>query len=302
MGGLAASANSVARELVALGLRMSGLPSIIRRVNTRDRVTIVMYHDPRPATLDRHLAYMAKRYRFITLDHLVDALHAGDFGSIPPRSLVVTVDDGLRGNRHLGDVFRKHGCRPTVYVCTGIVGTRRRFWFQTGPLEDLQGLKQLPHGARLRELRERVGFEPDREYPDDEPQALDAEDLRAMRTWADLQSHTRFHPILTTCDDRECEEEISESRYEVERLSQEPCRHFCYPNGSFGEREIELVRKAGYRSARCTDFGWNGVEANPYRLRVAGASDDASVNILAVQLACITPWLRSRISRGRRRV
>ena len=44
----------------------------------RKRVTIVVYHDPSPEVLDRHLAYLTAHYRAITLDRLAEALHSGD--------------------------------------------------------------------------------------------------------------------------------------------------------------------------------------------------------------------------------
>ena len=284
---------AVARELVAISLRLTGLPTIVRRIGTRGRVAIVIYHDPKPEALDRHLAYMSKRFTFITLTQFVDALHARDLSTLPSRSMVVTIDDGHRGNRMLGDVFRKHGCRPTLYICTGIVGTHRRFWFQTG---NVAHLKVLPQRERMRVLRDRAGFEPTREYPDTEPQALSPEDLDAMRDWSDFESHTRFHPILTTCDDAECEDEIFASRPEVERFSGRTCGHFSYPNGDYTDREIQMVKRAGYRSARTTDFGWNGVNTDPYRLRISGVSDDASENILALQLSCIPSYFRCLLS------
>ena len=288
-------ARTTARELAAAALRLSGAPAVVRRIATRQRATIIMYHDPKPATLERHLAYLSKRFQFITLDRLVDALHEQSWEGLPARSLVVTIDDGFRGNRELGEVFRSYNCRPTVFICTGIVGTRRKFWFALG---DHRQLKALPQRERLQRLRDQLGFEPTREYADEAPQALSREDLAEMRSWADLQAHTRFHPILTTCDDAECEDEIVRSREETAALSGAECRHFSFPNGDYTERELALVRRAGYRSARTTDYGWNGPGTDPYRLRVAGVTDDASVNMLAVQLSCLVAYARCAL-RGR---
>ena len=281
------------REITARALRFSGIPGLVRWLITRSRVTIVMYHDPRPEVLDEHLAYMSKHYRFITLDDLTCALHSGNWKEIPPRSLVVTIDDGHRGNRDLGDTFQKYGVRPTIYICTQIVATHRRFWFQVKSDAFAQGFKDLPNSERLVALTEQTGFEQTREHTDSEPHALTQQDLHAMREWADLESHTRFHPILTTCSDELCEEEISLSLDEVEQLVGVACRHFSFPNGAWSERELALTRKAGYRSARSTDLGWNGRRTDPYRLRVTGVTDDASVSVIAVQLSGLIAYFKN---------
>ncbi len=139
---------SVVREIVAAAFRFSGLPGLVRAVFVRHRATIVFYHDPRPEVLDRHLRYLSKHYRYITLDRLVDAIRAKDWSGIPRHALVVTIDDGHRGNAALAHVFARHQARPTLYLCSQIVATNRNFWFKL-PGVHAQPLKALPHEQRL---------------------------------------------------------------------------------------------------------------------------------------------------------
>ena len=44
-------------------------------------------------------------------------------------------------------------------------------------------------------------------------------------------------------------------------------------------------------------MGWNDRNTDPFRLRITGVTDDASVNLLAAQLSRITGYLRY-LSRG----
>lgn len=281
---------AMVREVAAGAIRFSGLPRLIRGIVTGNRATIVVYHDPSPEVLDRHLGYLTKRYTPITLDLLAESLHSGDWSGVPPRALVVTVDDGHKGNRRLGPVFAKHGVVPTIFLCSQIVGTNRAFWFQTCEDAFVQNAKNLPNRERLLRLVEHSGYTPTREYP--ETSALNESEMQELAPHVDFGAHTRFHPILTTCDDAECESEIRGSREELERRFGRPCRHFAYPNGDYTQREVDMIRDAGYRSARSTDVGWNGQDADPFRLRVTGVTDNASTSMLAVQVSGVVAYLR----------
>jgi peptidoglycan/xylan/chitin deacetylase (PgdA/CDA1 family) len=280
------------RELAAFALRWSGLPFLVRHTIARRRVTIALYHDPTPEQFERHLRYLSRRYTFITLDHLVEAIRAGDASRLPPRSLVVTFDDGHRGNRALQPLFERYGLRPTIYLVSRVVGTRRRFWFRHVGEAQSHALMSLPHDERLEVLRQRSGFTPTTEYLEEDPQALSLAEISGLAGCVDFESHTCFHPSLVTCSDAECEAELRDSKRDLEKLLGRECRHFSYPNGDYSEREVRLARAAGYLSARTVDVGWNDAGTDPYRLRITGVTDDASIDLLAAQLSGITMYLR----------
>lgn len=283
-----------AREGVSFAIRWSGIAPAVRSTVARRRASILLYHDPTPAVLEAHFRYLADRYNFVSLSDLVDALGNGSWDSLPDRPLVVTFDDGHQGNADLLPLFARYNVVPTVYLCSQIVDTRRRYWFLEA--DDPEPLKPLDTAERIAVLA-RTGFEPAKEYPDNGRQALSHAELAVMAPQVEFASHTRFHPILTTTSDPECADEILASKSELEALLGQECLHFSYPNGDYSPREIELLRAAGYRSGRTVDLGWNGPRTDVYRLKILGTEDDASVNRLAADLTGIPGYL-TRLSRG----
>jgi peptidoglycan/xylan/chitin deacetylase (PgdA/CDA1 family) len=287
------------QETASFAIRWSGIATVVRRTMARRRASILLYHDPTPAILDAHFRYLAGRYNFVSLSALVDALTNDEWDSFPDRALAVTFDDGHRGNADLGPILRRYGVVPTVYLCSQIVDTRRRFWFLEAA--DPEQLKSLDSAERIAVLAE-AGFEPAKEYPMNGRHALNRAELAAMAPHVEFASHTRFHPILTTSGDRECADEIFQSKHELEALLGRECVHFSYPNGDYSAREIALLRQAGYRSGRTVDLGWNRPGTDVYRLKILGTEDDASVNRLAADLTGITGYgarLRKGSFRGR---
>jgi peptidoglycan/xylan/chitin deacetylase (PgdA/CDA1 family) len=287
---------SIFREGLAAAFRFSGMPHLIRAALVRNNATIIFYHDPAPDTVDLHLRYLARYYRFTTMDCLVDAIRSGVWERVPKRALVVTIDDGHRGNAALTEVFARHGVRPLIYLCSQIVGTGRGFWFRV-PGIDAPSLKPLPQEERLARLKSQTGWTPALDLGPEGRHALSADELGAMKAHVDFGSHTRFHPILTTCSDAECREEITVSKAEVEALTGGECRHFSFPNGDYSERELVYAEAAGYQSARTIDLGWNGPDSDPYQLKMTGVSDDASLHVLAGQVVGF-PTFFSRLLHG----
>ena len=276
--------SKVAKEIVARCLLWSGIVRAIRSLLWRDRVLILVYHDPKPEVVNSHLAYLREIAEPISLSDLYCRSNGR------PR-VIITIDDGHVGNRELIKVFLAHGIRPTIFLCSCIVGTRRQFWWRHSEVvaRRVEQLKRLPNTERLSKLAE-LGFRQHAEI--DAPAALSTQDIGRMNAFVDFQSHGRFHPILTRCDDEECEIEVTQSRREIEKLVARDCLHFAFPNGDYGEREIAILRSAGYQTARTLDVGWNDAHSDPFRLKAVAVSDDSSRVWFAIQVSLIPAYFR----------
>src|SRR5262249_32896745 len=109
---------SIVKEAMGFVARYSGAAFLIREVYARKKVSIVVYHNPSSIMLSKHLAYLVERYTPIRLEVLIRAIYAKDWSGVPPKALVITLDDGLRGNFKLLKVFRRYQVVPTIYLCS----------------------------------------------------------------------------------------------------------------------------------------------------------------------------------------
>jgi len=144
---------------------------------------------------------------------------------ITGRYVCVTFDDGYRDNlEHAAPVLAELDIPATIFVPSAIIdGAAVYDWFERPPpaltWAEIAGL--LEHGL------------------------------------IDVQAHTRTHVRLPHVDDQRAREEIVESKRDIERHLPYEVTSFCYPAGLYGERELRLVREAGYRAAVTTDPGVN---------------------------------------------
>lgn len=277
-------------ELIYRILRWSGFCFLFRKCLWRNRAAILYYHGPSPAVIDAHLEYLARVSRIVSLPELWNS-----FSKVP--LAVITIDDGRAGNVALKDVFQKHRVRPMLYLSTGIICCGSGFWWLTfgpGQQAKIENLKLLDNNTRKKALAD-LGFEQTRKITP--RQAMVVEELPSVLGWADLGAHTRFHPILTQCEDQECQEEILLSRDELLPFIGVELDHFAYPNGSYSDREASYVRGAGFKSARTCDPGWNCSQSDRFRLKAIYIDDEASVDKFAVQLTGVPALARSLLAK-----
>lgn len=278
------------KEIVGFIFRYSGMYYLIREIICRNKATIVVYHDPKPALFERHIRYLSLHYNIIPLNELIIAIYEKDWKTIPVKSLIMTIDDGRKGNYKLLEIFKTYNIKPMLFLCSHIVNTNRHLWWQTG-CSKLESFKRLHYDQMLKLLYDQVDYRPDKEYK--ERQVLNKLEIIDMLAYVDFGAHTKYHPILTNCPKDKCFDEIADSKRYLEELIGEQIDDFAYPNGYYSSREIRFVKDSGYRSARTLDVGWIDMNSDPYRLKVMEIQDNASLNILCTQISGLFPAVRT---------
>ena len=114
-------------------------------------------------------------YNVISLDSLITAITQKTWSMIPQKNLVITFDDGWKGNYNLLGVIKEFNIPVTIYLSSRIINTNRRFWWHAG-FSDIQKLKQLSNQERLFILKENNGYEQGKEYT--EPQSLNFQEIK----------------------------------------------------------------------------------------------------------------------------
>jgi peptidoglycan/xylan/chitin deacetylase (PgdA/CDA1 family) len=207
----------------------SGLRVLVyHRVHTDDDPLAVT-----PSRFQEQMALLAAEgYRVLDLAQAVELLGRGE---LPDKAVALNFDDGYHDIvQHALPVLERHGLRATVFVVPGAIdGTTTFEWYEQQPrLLSWQEICALDGSSPLR-------FEP----------------------------HTLTHPNLVTLPAEVAAREIEGSKQEVERRLGRPAEIFSYPAGLFGERERELVARAGYRLAVSCEPGLNLADMDPLAVR-----------------------------------
>jgi GT2 family glycosyltransferase/peptidoglycan/xylan/chitin deacetylase (PgdA/CDA1 family) len=160
----------------------------------------------------------ALRYRPIGFAELARTLRAGE--APPPRSIVITIDDGYADNLEIAKplLLRRRFPATVFLVSRGVGGIND--WTHEGAVS----------GRRL---------------------LTEAEVEELQGDGIEIGAHTRNHPSLTATKAEDLDAEVGGSRQDLEALLNLPVPTFAYPFGQFGPASVAAVDRAGFEAA-CT--------------------------------------------------
>ncbi len=268
------------------------IPLLVRELIQRKKTTIIVYHDIKPETAEKQFKILKSKYNIIALKDYVEAKKLGNVDKLPPKSLIITFDDGHKNNYSLKSTLKKYNIPITIFLCSGIIGTRRRFWFEHVDNKIRQQLKKYPDEKRLETLT-KFNFKERKEF--DDRQALSKSEIEELKEIADLQSHTMFHPILNNCSEEKATKEILYSKRELEDKYGLEIYAIAYPNGDYTKREISIARSAGYKCGLTSDAGFNSQNTDLFRLKRLCLLDDSDINEVLVKTSGIWGYLKKVI-------
>jgi peptidoglycan/xylan/chitin deacetylase (PgdA/CDA1 family) len=215
-------------------------------MTTELKVPILMYHRVAPDRRDarytvspenffRQMEFLhGQDYRVVDLDGLLDALDGKR--SLPPRSMVLTFDDGFLDTvEYACPILKRFKYTAAFFLVSGLMGKSNE-WMQR-------------NGARGCAL---LGW---------------SEARSLLSQGFTLGSHSVSHPKLPDIDPASARREIEESKRALEDRLAAPIRFFAYPHGLFNATVQEFARAAGYAAACSTRAGFNNLSVDRFALR-----------------------------------
>ncbi len=272
-------------------IRFTGLPILFRKLIQVNKITILILHDISIDTAELLFPYLNSNYNIIHLNDLSDALYNKTENELPHKSVIITLDDGYIGNYKILPLLKKHHIPITIFLCSSLINTNRHFWFDLPKLtKEKSKLKQISNKERLMVLSKK-GVCQEKNY--DEPQALQEQQIHMMKNYINMQSHGEFHPIFPQCSAEEVKNEVFNSKEILENNYNISINAIAYPNGDYCERDIEIVKDAGYKIGLTIDFGFNTIKSDPFRLKRIGVSDNAGIDEIIVKVSGVWAFFKT---------
>jgi len=187
---------------------------------------------------------------------------------VPEKSVIFTFDDGHLDNYEIAcPLLKKYGYTATVFLTAAYLG-------------------------RTKYVRKRDG---EREWLDKKPASWDEQDkvnyrkfdflswdqaAEMLRDGFSIGGHTLTHPELTKLTAEQKTAEIKGGKELIENKLGIRIEHFCYPYQDYNEEVINMVKRAGFRTASYSPspyqmlFYWD----DPYQLERIGVFSEVGRN------------------------
>jgi poly-beta-1,6-N-acetyl-D-glucosamine N-deacetylase len=280
------------KQSVYKGLRLSGIPFLLRNSIQLHRVPIITFHNPSYSTFETAIRFFIRHYNIISLKDYVFAVE--NKIRIPNRAIIITFDDGHIKNFDLLEIITRFQVPVTIFICSELMGTNKHFWWTQVKN------KISSEDWKIRSIKEKDEFlkkydiDPAREYSNDTRQTMNLEEIGIMKKTGlvDFQSHTSSHPMLPYCTDEESLSEIKNSKNQLESVFQHPIYAIAFPFGQYSQREINFARQSHYVCTLTTKAGNNPKEFCNTELKRLGIRDHAEINEIIVKSSGLWSFLR----------
>jgi len=244
-----------------------------------------------PAHFEEHLQVLSRMTKPLSLRSLVGSLRSNE---VTTHGAVVTFDDGAADNLHNAKpLLERYNIPATVFVATEYAKGEREFWWDE--LERLLLVpRELPDKLSLKINGTTVDWDPtstsrDQLYqhlgdslrlmptaqrfdiigelqqwsragttPRQSHRALSHEEIRQLAAGGlvEIGAHTVTHPVLSAIPLAQQEQEIRQSKLQLEQILDQPVESFAYPYGTkddYTRETVGLVRQAQFTCA-CSNF------------------------------------------------
>ena len=276
-----------------------------------------------PATVfAQQLDILSREWRPVPLSTFLSAL--AEQRPLPPRSVVVTFDDGYRNvGTVAAPLLRQFGIPFTLFIVTSSVGGR--LWLDQveasiqeseTPLlywrghrialgtanEKLRAVRNIVHiledlGEGRDEAIAGLWNVSGRTWPaDDDRDLLDWNEIRELRdTGVEIGCHSDRHEPVTWRPAATLRVELADCHGTLRKQLGPKPYPFCYPYGAWNSASASAVRDAGFTCGLTTDAGLNDPRQDCFALlRNLVGADDQRTRLLTSLSGLRALWMRSR--------
>jgi len=267
-----------------------------------------------PDAFAAHMQLIQRHYHAVSADQVIDAVRGR--GTLPPRSVLITFDDGYRDFRSQAwPVLKALGLPVVLFVPTAypdqpgegfwwdrlhhaVMHTSRhdsletpagRLSLRTVREREKASLRLQQHAKAMRHAEALdwvAALCQELDVPSSPPAILGWGELRELASaGVTIGSHTRTHPLLTRVSHVEARAEVAGALRDLERELGTAVPILAYPAGAFDDAVVQILQEEGYVLAFTTARGHNELaRAHPLKLRRVYVGPRSSPAVLRVQL------------------
>jgi len=268
-----------------------------------------------PEHFKQQMRYLSRRCNVITFSQLA---HYSQNNKKPPsNSVIITFDDGYRDifiNAY--PILRGYKLPATIFLATGYINNPDLPWFDAVAYMVNKSNGSAPAGAGLGKynvcdrkcliyrLQEQLKKLPDHKKNQSISRLKNKLGIRLpsandlFLSWSEIKemsrhnisfgAHTVSHPILTRIGKKRANEEIFNSKNDIEENTDKRVIAFAYPNGQKNDINNKIdrfLKSQGILFSLTTIYGTNNMKSSMFRLKRIGIQYNDDMDIFRFKLS-----------------
>jgi len=246
---------------------------------------------------DQQIEFLSKHFNLLSLEQAIQLLIEK---KLPPKSLVITFDDGYLDNyTTAAPILEKHKCPATFFVATqgvekgylwndaieqslkntkvktiskGIIGKAISITTNNEKISafhqlvsSLKFISNEKRSDKIQQLSQELEVSEYSQTMMNEEQILDLN-----KRGFTIGAHTHSHTILSTETNKNSQTELLANKQSLEQIIDEPVTFLAFPNGLYGrdykQQHCDLAQELGFTAAFSTNDGGAVNSTNVYQI------------------------------------
>lgn len=234
----------------------SGKKILLQKIDN-SKVLSIYFHNPSVYVFESTIKWLLKHnYKIISIKQLKENFKKGQCEV--EKNVFISFDDAWSGNINLLPILKKYNLPITLFVPIKALEDGH-IWLNTVRRQFANIDNELKNGISIKDLK-KISFEHGcnlydfaKKTDNAHREIMTKEQLIAYSKFASIASHTITHPILTNCSKKIVEFELNQSYKVLNEWKLGTNESFAYPNGSYSEEIIKILKKSQYKYAFTTE-------------------------------------------------
>lgn len=193
---------------------------------------------------DQQMRYLKEHgYHTLSINDLYNYFYNG--GKFPPKSIVITFDDGYKENIEAYKIVHKYGFTAICFAATGYIG---------------QHYNYMPFLYDKTEMNFNSSSVKNQDF-----EFMDLDDYeKAIALGIEFAPHTEHHVDMSLIDEKRAVDEIVTSMNELKRITSKEQICFSYPFGLYNKESKDILQRIGIKLAFAVYPGELSKNTDPY--------------------------------------
>lgn len=248
-----------------------GKKILLNKIN-KAKILSIYFHNPSVSVFEKIIKWLVKYdFTIVSINQLQQILDGTKVNT--NKTVFISFDDAWSENLKLIPILEKYNVPITLFVPTKAIEDGD-LWLNIVRNEHSKIHESIKRGVSLKDFK-KISYEHHQKlYLEAKKKSkikrkiMTKKDLIKFKNYASIGSHSVNHPILSNSNKQQVKFELENSEKILNEWGLEINSSFAYPNGSYNDKTIDIIKGSNYNYAFTTEPQFIDLSKNDFNYEV----------------------------------